>query len=106
MTQLDALIQEVIEFSDIIAYSENPADPDLQNACCLFSDYLAAQLKVIRRNMIGSPSALHSRWTANELSQLGELIDRPKNSTLYCLEWIRALVQHCISLQRRDLAAA
>ena len=106
MTKLDDLIEEVIEFSNLIGYSENPADPDLQNACRLFSSYLDAELKVIRRNMIGTPSAIHSRWTASELSQLGELIDRPKHSTELCIEWIRDLFQHCITLQRGRLVAA
>lgn len=106
MAQLDDLIQEVIDFSNLIASNENPADPDLQNACHLFSDYLGSQLKLIRRNMIGTPSALHFRWTANELSQLSELIDRPKHSTRSCSEWISALFQHCIALQRGRLAAA
>lgn len=106
MTQLDNLFQEVIEFSNLIAYSENPADPDLQHACRLFSEYLATQLKLIRRNMIGPASAMHSRWSATELRQLSELIERPNHSTASCIEWIRDLFQHCISLQRDHQVAA
>jgi hypothetical protein len=106
MTKLDDLIQEVIEFSNLIGYSENPADPDLQNACRLFSTYLDTQLKQIRRAMIGTPAAIHSRWTASELSQLSELIDRPKHSTELCIQWIRDLFQHCIALQRGRQVAA
>ncbi len=106
MAQLDDLIQEVIDFSNLIASNENPADPDLQNACHLFSDYLGSQLKLIRRNMIDTPSALHFRWTANELSQLSELIDRPNHSSRSCSEWISALFQHCITLQQRGRLAA
>ena len=105
MAQLDALIQEIIDFSDVITCNENPADPDLQNACRLFSDYLNAQLKQARRNMIGTPSALHTRWNAHDLHQLSELIHRPNQTTRSCIEWIRTLLQYCISLQRGKLAA-
>jgi hypothetical protein len=106
MAQLDDLIQEIIDFSNLIASNENPADPDLQNACRLFSDYLGAQLKLIRRNMIGTASAQHSRWTASELSQLGELIEGPKQNAQSCTQWIRNLFQYCLTLQRGRLAAA
>lgn len=106
MAQLDDLIQEIIDFSNLIASHENPADPDLQNACRLFSDYLGVQLKLIRRNMIGTPTAQHFRWTASELSQLSELIERPKHSAQSCTDWIRTLFQYCIALQRGRLAAA
>jgi hypothetical protein len=106
MTQLDDLLQEIIQFSNLIAGNENPADPDLQHACRLFSDYLAAQLKVIRRSMIGTPSAQHSRWTARELSQLNELIKRPDHTTRSCTDWIRTLFQYCITLQHNRLEAA
>lgn len=106
MAQLDDLIQEIIDFSNLIASNENPADPDLQNACRLFSDYLGVQLKQVRRNMIGTPSTQHFRWTASELSQLSELIELPKYSAQSCTDWIRKLFQHCITLQRGRLAAA
>lgn len=106
MKQLDDLILEVIEFSNTIACSENPADPDLQHACHLFSNYLTAQLKLIRRNMIGPASAMHSRWTGSELRQLSELMDRPNQSTSSCIDWIRDLFQYCVSLQHHTSAAA
>ncbi|MDQ1363933.1 MAG: hypothetical protein QG652_1795 [Pseudomonadota bacterium] len=103
MAQLDKLIHEVIEFSNLVAYSENPGNPDLLNACHLFSDYLSTQLKLIRRGMIGPASAAHSRWTAAELNQLGQLAIFPSDET--CQEWICNLFQHCITLQRDKLAA-
>lgn len=105
MTQLNSLIQEVIEFSDLIASHENPADPDLQNACALFSNYLDNQLKEIRRSMIGNPTALSTRWNPHELRQLSDLIKRPTHSPRSCVEWIRTLFQYCISLQRGSMAA-
>lgn len=104
MTQLDNLLQEVIEFSNLIAYSENPADPDLQNACRLFSDYLAAELKTSRRNLIGTAQA--TRWSARELNKLEKLVASPKPNTQSSIEWIRALFQYCIGLQQNRVVAA
>ena len=106
MAQIDDLIQEIIDFSNLISSNENPADPDLQNACRLFRGYLGAQLKLIRRNMIGTPAAQHFRWTATELSQLSELIERPQQTATSWAEWIRSLYQYCLTLQRGSLAAA
>ena len=106
MAQLNDLFQEVIDFSNTIAGNENPADPDFQHACRLFSDYLATQLKQIRRNMIGTPSDQHSRWTASELSQLNELIKRPDFTTRSCTDWVRELFQYCITLQHGKQEAA
>jgi hypothetical protein len=105
MTQLDTLIQEVIDFSDVIACNENPADPDLQNACRLFSEYLDFQLKQARRDFIGTPAKRHNRWHANELRLLSDLIQRPTHSPTCCITWIRTLMQYCITLQRGKLAA-
>ena len=105
MAHLDTLIQEIIEFSDVIACNENPADPDLQNACRLFSDYLGIRLKQARREMIGFPAPHHSRWTSHDLQHLSELIHRPNQSTMSCISWIRGLMHYCITLQRGKLAA-
>lgn len=106
MTKLDDLIQEIIEFSNIVSYSENPADRDLHNACCLFSDYLASQLQVVRQAMIGPASSQSTRWTAQELNQLRELITRPQPAAQDCAEWIRALFEHCTLLQHDTRVAA
>jgi len=106
MTHLDALIQEIIDFSNLIAYNENPADRDLHNACCLFGDYLSGQLQAVRQGMIGPASNQSMRWSAQELNALRDLIQRPKLTPADAVEWIRALFQHSLTLQRDTRIAA
>ena len=106
MKELNALIQEIVDFGNVIAYADNPADPNFQNACDLFSQYIDwrfAELKS-KLNVEGLPSSTH--WTANDLESLDRLMSSPKRSAEACINWTRDLFRYCVELQRSKLIAA
>lgn len=93
MRKIDTLLQEIIDFGELIAYAENPASPDFQHACDLFSRYLNNQFKLIKINTDDFSCS------AEELKQLQQLLIAPQHNSRSCINWIRNLFQHCARLQ-------
>jgi len=100
MRKIDTLLQEIIDFGELIAYAENPASPDFQHACSLFSQYLKHQFKLVKIN------TQDFSCTADELTQLQKLLTAPQHNSHSCIDWIRNLFQHCAQLQSAQLVAA
>jgi len=100
MRKIDTLLQEIIDFGDLIAYAENPASPDFQQACRLFSQYLNQQFKLIKIN------TQDFICTADDLAHLQKLLTPPQNNSRSCINWIRSLFQHCTQLQTSQQVAA
>lgn len=106
MKELNTLIQEIVDFGDVIAYAEDPADPNFQHACDLFSQYLDwrfAELKE-RLDSDGLPSS--SLWTNNELEHLYQFFASPRQTAEACINWTRELFQYCTELKRNKPIAA
>lgn len=100
MRKIDTLLQEIIDFGELIAYAENPASPDFQHACDLFSQYLNNQFKLIKIN------TEDFSCTADELAHLQTLLISPQHNSHSCINWIRNLFQHCAQLQMSQQVAA
>ncbi len=106
MKELNKLIQEIIDFGDVIAYTDNPADTDFQNACYLFSCYLEECLKDIQHKIHTVDSDQETTWAASEITKLNNLTTLTRNSTAPYIQWTRNLFQHCEELQNNKLAIA
>ncbi len=100
MKNIDELLQEIIDFGELIAYTENPANPDFQHACSLFSEYLSHQFGMVEIN------ARNLAWDGDELRELQQLLVAPQNNSHSCINWIRNLFQHCTRLQQAQSVAA
>ena len=107
MKELNALVQEIVDFGDVISYSENPADPNFQNACDLFSQYLDWKFTELKQQLTES-DALNSdpQWDNSDLEGLNKLISSPMRSAETYITWTRELMQYCVNLQRNKLIAA
>ena len=106
MKELNILIQEIIDFGDVIAYTDNPADSDFQNACYLFSCYLEDCLKEIQYKLRGIDSDQKITWASREITKLNNLTALPRNSTAPYIQWTRDLFQYCEGLQHSKQAIA
>lgn len=106
MKELNKLIREIIDFSDVIAYNDNPANSDFQNACYLFSCYLDTQIKEIKQQLRAVNSDQEITTIINEINKLDNLISLPRNTTAPYIEWTRNLFQHCEVRQHHEPAVA
>jgi len=104
--ELNNLTQEIIAFSDVIAFIDNPADADFQNACQLFSSYLKNQFSDIKSKSHVAACKEDIEWTENEIARLSDLISLPDSSTTPYIQWTRSLFQHCEELQQHKAAMA
>jgi len=104
--ELNNLIQEIITFSDVIAFIDNPADPDFQNACQLFSSYLKNQFYDIKSKSHVASCKENIKWVENEIAKFSDLISLPDNSTTPYIQWTHNLFQHCEELQLHKEAIA
>lgn len=100
MKKFDDLLQEIIDFGELVAYTENPANPDFQHACSLFSQYLSRQFCMVE---IDTSNIV---WGEAELRELQQLLASPQNNSRSCINWIRNLFQYCSRLKRAQLVAA
>ena len=103
---LDSLIQEIIDFGNVISYAEDPADINFQNACNLFNDYLAWKLDELKESLKTEASAVEIEWTINELSRLCQLIEKPEQTLPTETHWFKNLFQHCTDIQQNKIATA
>lgn len=107
MKELNALVQEIVDFGDVISYAENPADPNFQNACNLFSQYLDWRFTELKAQLDNSDEGNDSsEWSSSDLEDLNRLISAPKRSADAYIGWTRDLFQYCVTLQRNKLIAA
>ena len=104
--ELNNLIQEIVNFGDVITFIDNPADSDFQNACQLFSGYLENRFSDIKSKPHLSTCEADIKWTENEMAKLSGLISLPVNSSTPYIQWTRDLFQHCEELQRHKIAVA
>jgi hypothetical protein len=104
--ELNALIQEIITFSDVIAFIDDPAGSDFQNACQLFSGYLENRFSDIKSKSHISSCEEDIKWTENEIAKLSDLITLPDDSATPYIQWTRNLFQHCEELQSNKIAIA
>ncbi|MCW9012623.1 MAG: hypothetical protein OQL06_02475 [Gammaproteobacteria bacterium] len=103
MNELNELIQEIVDFGDVIAYNDNPADADFQNACNLFSSYLDGRFTELNQKFKQTGSTSEIKWAANELEKLAELITPPQHATGPCIQWTHKLFKHCAEIQRSNI---
>ncbi len=106
MKELNALIQEIVDFGDVVSYAENPADPNFQNACDLFSQYLDWRFRELKEHLDTEGLPNNSQWNIGDLESLNRLMLIPKQNTEACIAWTRELLQHCMELQRNKPIAA
>jgi hypothetical protein len=106
MKELNTLIQEIVDFGDTIAYYDNPADSDFQNACFLFSCYLKERINDIQHSLYDVNSEQKIAQINNELKKLEDLISLPRNATDPYIKWTRNLFLHCEELQHSKVVAA
>jgi hypothetical protein len=106
MKELNALIQEIVDFGDVISYSENPADPNFQNACDLFSQYLDWRFRELKERLDAEGLPSNSQWNSRDLETLNHLMLAPKSTAEACIAWTRDLLRHCVELQRNKPIAA
>lgn len=100
MNELNELIQEIVDFGDVIAYNDNPADADFQNACNLFSNYLEWRLAEITEKLRATGEEAEIQRATREIEILSDLITPPQQSTDPCIQWTRNLFRHCMELRQ------
>lgn len=105
MNKLNDLVQEIIDFGDVIAFAENPADRDFQNACRLFSDYLNWKLMEIKDQLKLEGSEQQLRWISNEMEKLGQLISPTNRSTTSYVQWASELLMRCVEYRKNTKIA-
>ena len=103
--ELDNLIQEVIDFGNVVSYAEDPEDINFQQACNLFNDYLNWKLEELKEQLKTQGSAQEIQWTINELTKLVDLIDQPEQTSATQTHWFKNLFQHCANIQQNKIAA-
>ncbi|MCW8853872.1 MAG: hypothetical protein OQK72_04140 [Gammaproteobacteria bacterium] len=103
--ELDNLIQEVIDFGNVISYAEDPEDINFQQACNLFNDYLNWKLEELKEQLKTQGSAQEIQWTVNELAKLVHLIEQPEQTPATQTHWFKNLFQHCADIQQNKIAA-
>ncbi|HEY9050841.1 MAG TPA: hypothetical protein VIQ03_04810 [Gammaproteobacteria bacterium] len=105
MNKLNDLVQEIIDFGDVIAFAENPADRDFQNACRLFSDYLDWKFKEIKNQLEMEGSEQQAKWIADEMEKLGQLISPANRSTTSYVQWASELLMRCVEFRKNSRVA-
>lgn len=105
-TELNELFQEISNFADVIAYMDNPANSDFQNACQLFSRYLEHRFAEITVKLQSSNCKNDVEWAANEINKFSDLISLPDSSTVPYIKWTSNLFQHCEKAQLGKVATA
>jgi len=106
MKELNILIQEIVDFGDVIAYAEDPADPNFQHACDLFSQYLDWRFAELKQLLDNNGLPTSSQWTSNDLESLNRLFSAPRQTAEACIKWTRELFQYCAELKRNKPIAA
>lgn len=107
MKELNDLIQEIVDFGDVIAYSENPGDPNFQHACALFSSYLDIRYKELMETYAEAGDDVRTQiYSRAELTRLNDLITPPPKAAIPYIDWTRNLFKYCTKLQNSKSIAA
>jgi hypothetical protein len=106
MKELNTLIQEIVDFGDVIAYAKDPSDPNFQHACDLFSQYLDWRFAELKEQLDSEGLPSSSPWTTNELEHLNQFFASPRQSAEACINWTRELFEYCAELKRNKSIAA
>ena len=106
MQELDKLIQEVIDFGNVLANADDPSDINFQNACNLFNDYLSWKLHELKEKLKTQGSAQEIQLAVNELSRLNHLLEPTEQASTTQSHWFKNLFQHCLDVQQNKIAAA
>ncbi|MDH5472202.1 MAG: hypothetical protein OEY61_05040 [Gammaproteobacteria bacterium] len=106
MQELDTLLQEVIDFGNVIANADDPTDINLQHACHLFSDYLNWKIEEFKENLKIHGSTLEIQLTVNELTKFSNLLEQTEQSPSTQTHWLSSLLQQCADIQQGKIAAA
>lgn len=104
--EFNDLIHEIIAFGGTIAYIDNPADSDFQNACQLFSLYLENRFSELKAKSHIASCKEDIKRVKCEIDKFSDLIALPDNSDDPYIQWTRNLFLHCEELQRHKLAVA
>ena len=103
---LNDLIQEIINFGNVISFVDDPADSDFQNACQLFSRYLENRFSEIKSQPHIAISKGDINWTENQIAKLSNLVSLEDNSTTPYVQWTENLFKYCEELQHNKAAVA
>ena len=101
--ELNSLIQEIVDFSNILAFTDNTGDSNFRNACQLFSGYLDNRFTELKT---ASQITDEIDWAASEITKLSGLISLQQNASIPDTQWIQNLSQYCEELQQNKIAAA
>ena len=102
--KLQELTQEVLDFSNVVNYTEDPTDTNFRQSCTLFSEYMSYQLAQINPSTTHSPSA--SQLTTSQLHQLNKLITPIDSDFEDPSQWPDRLHNFCNNIQSlRHIAA-
>ena len=106
MKELNTLIQEIVDFGDVIAYAEDSTDPNFQHACDLFSQYMDWRFNELKAKLDSEGLPGNSHWTPGDLESLTRMISTPRQTAEACINWTRELFQFSVELQRNKAIAA
>lgn len=106
MKELNALIQEIVDFGDVLSFTDNPADQNFQDACSLFNGYLDWRFSEVKQQLQVASATDRALWSSSEIDTLSQLITTPVNTTATHISWARDLLQYCVELQRNKPIAA
>jgi hypothetical protein len=104
--ELDKLIQEVIDFADIIAFADRPASADFQHACLLFNKYLQHRFAEITAQLQITNCDDDTEWAVKEINRLEKLSSLPANSTLPYIQWTQNLFQYSALYRQHKMTGA
>ena len=106
MKELNQLIQEIIDFGDVIKYTDDPEDPNFKHACDLFMQYLDWRFDELNQKLQSDGQKCGSSLSNHELSELSQLITSPSRITETRLSWAQNLFDFCVNLQQTHTIAA
>ncbi len=106
LDKLQELRQEILDFGQVINYTQNPSDADLRNACELFSQHLNYQLETINSNIHFKNIQPEMQQTTAQLHQLSELITPDVDDNNETHQWTNRLHTFCDQIETLKVIAA
>ena len=101
---LQALTQEVLDFSDVIGFVDDPIDADFRQACTLFSQHINNELNRISTNNLHTRPDIQQ--TTSQLYQLNELITPADSDYESLSQWPNKLHNFCDQIESLKHKAA
>ncbi len=106
MKELNQLIQEIIDFGDVIKYTDDHDDPNFKHACDLFMQYLDWRFDELNQKLQSEDQVCASCLNKKELDHLSRLITSPSRVTETRLAWAQNLFDFCVDLSEAHSIAA